>query len=69
MSKLLIWTLFPVDYKIKMDVATQKNKGDLSVTPLICTLHIKTVYRHQTGFFMVVFESVKGAVKAVTLCG
>ena len=52
-----------------MAVTTQKNKGDLSVIRLFCTLHIKTIYRHQTGFFMVVFESVKYDVKAVILCG
>jgi hypothetical protein len=55
--------------EIKMGVATYKNKGDLSVICLFCALHIKTIHRHQTGFFMVIFESVKGPVKAVTLCG
>jgi hypothetical protein len=52
-----------------MGVPTYKNKGDLSVIRLFCTLHVKTIYRHQTEFFMVIFESVKCAVKAVILCG
>jgi len=43
----------------------EKQRWPLCYSFILCTSHKD----HQTEFFKVVFESVKGAVKAVSLCG